>query len=174
MRFGRLRFHERPPGALGFLSLALVAAACSGEGVPRGGPPLPPRPASVGVTMSEYRFDVDATIPAGRVVFRVRNAGRLDHHLSLFPLAEEVPPLDVQLHGPQRRVLTPFGAMPVLRPGQSGSLAVDLVPGRRYALICFLRDPGGGEVHALKGMHAEFRASQAGGPSQAPTTTQPG
>jgi hypothetical protein len=36
---------------------------------------------------------------------------------------------------------------------------VDLVPGQRYALVCFVSGPDG-QAHAIKGMNAEFRAEE--------------
>jgi hypothetical protein len=104
--------------------------------------------------MREYRFD-HATVPAGRVVLQVVNRGRLVHRMSLVPLPEELPPIDAQLHGDERRVLSTLAAIADTPPGASGSVAVDLTPGR-YAFICFLTDPDG-ESHALKGMADEFR-----------------
>ncbi len=108
--------------------------------------------------MSEYRFEYQPAVPSGRVVFQVVNVGRVDHKLSLLPLAEDFPPIDAQLHGPERVVMSPFADVPLRPPGATGTFAVDLEPGRRYAFICFLRDPDG-QPHALKGMNSEFRAS---------------
>ncbi len=108
--------------------------------------------------MAEYSFSYRGdNIPAGRVVFRVHNAGNVDHELGLWPLDEDFPPIDEQLHGSERRVLTPFARTEILAPGRNGGFAVDLVPNRRYALICFLRGPDGLK-HELQGMNAEFRS----------------
>lgn len=112
------------------------------------------------VSMSEYRFDHERAIPAGRVIFVVRNVGREDHKLKFVALPEDFPPLNAQLHGAERRVLAPYAGVPVRRPGQAGAFAVDLVPGRRYGMICNLSTPSGG-VHALEGMNSEFRAGTA-------------
>lgn len=120
--------------------------------------PLPPPPAQVAVEMSEYQYDYEPSIPAGRVVFRFGNVGAVDHELGLWPLEEDFPPIDVQLHGPVRRFLTPFARSEVVGPGATGTFAVDLVPGQRYALICFLRGPQGQE-HEQLGMNSEFRAT---------------
>lgn len=84
--------------------------------------------------MSEYRFDHPTGIPAGRVVFAVTNGGTVAHELRLRPLPEDMPPIEEQLRGSDRRILTSFAGVPSLEPGQSASFAVDLVPGRRYAL----------------------------------------
>lgn len=107
--------------------------------------------------MSEYHLAYSAHIPAGRVVFVVTNHGRLPHQLRLFPLSEDVPPIDVQLHGSERRPITPLVEMTLLVPGQTGSFAADLINHGRYAMVSFFRSPGA-EVDALLGMNSEFRA----------------
>lgn len=105
--------------------------------------------------MSEYRFDYDAAIPRGRVVFKVRNDGKVDHELVLAIVPPELPPIDEQLKGTERQAITALATIPTRRPGTGTTFAVDLAPGR-YALLCFVRDPDG-KPHALKGMNAEFR-----------------
>lgn len=107
--------------------------------------------------MSEYAFAYPSSIPNGRVVFRVRNSGALDHELQLFPLAEDIPPIDAQLRGSQRRVLNALAGIPRREPGETGVFSVELVAGQRYALICFLND--GGKPHAVEGMASEFHSA---------------
>jgi len=116
------------------------------------------------VAMRDHRFEFDPVIPAGRVVFRMDNAGQAPHRLTLFPLPEDLPPIDVQLRGDQRRLLKPFAGIYDRPPGDTGTFAVDLAPGQRYAMICSLRDEDG-QPHYLKGMASEFRTPPApGGP----------
>lgn len=136
-------------------SVALFAfgASCTPASDER---PLPGRPPVIDVTMDEYTFKYPPRVPAGRVIFRVRNSGRLPHRLSVLPLPEDLPPIDEQLHGPNRLTVTPFAGIPTRKPGIPGTFAVDFVAGRRYAFICFVRDPDG-QSHALKGMNSEFR-----------------
>lgn len=117
---------------------------------------LPPKPHVVDVAMAEHRFDYDPKIPAGRVVFRVRNTGRVVHSLSLIPLGDDIPPIDEQLRGSRRIAIPPFAEIGPRRPGGRTTFAVDLKPGARYALVCFVRD-GEGSSHALLGMTSEFR-----------------
>lgn len=138
------------------LSVVLLAAGTSCQ---RAAPDLgiPGPPPSVVVRMSEYRFSYAQPTLAGRVLFEVRNIGREDHRLALVRLPEDLPPLDAQLHGSERRVLVPFAGVPVRRPGQDGAFAVDLVAGQRYGLICNLTNASG-EVHSLRGMNSEFVA----------------
>jgi hypothetical protein len=109
----------------------------------------------VRITMREYRFDFDPQIPRGRVVFRVDNAGSIEHALTLIGLADDVPPLDEQLRSENRRGAPTFARVPSRPPGVRTKFAVDLAPGR-YGLICFVVDPDG-VMHGIKGMAAEFR-----------------
>lgn len=132
--------------------LGLLATSCGGQQSR-----LPPLPHVVDVTMEEYRFKYEMNIPAGRVVFNVVNNGRVAHRLSLLPLDEDVPPIDVQLKGSERRIIEPFAGVPTLEPGERGTFAVDLVPGVRYAMVCFLVDEFDDTSHAIKGMNSEFR-----------------
>lgn len=126
----------------------LLLAACRVE------PPLPPQPATANVKMSEYRFE-HGKIPEGRVVFRIRNAGREPHRLSLIPLSEDFPPLEEQLRGDTRQVVLTKAAIPDTPPGGTGTFAVDLTPGR-YAMVCLSVGPDG-KSHARQGMGSEFR-----------------
>ncbi len=105
--------------------------------------------------MREYRFELPASIPRGRVTFRVVNAGRMPHSIALIPLPAGFPPIAEQLRGKTRRAVSTLAGVPPLRPGQSDTFAVDLEPSR-YALVCFLvgRD---GVSNARRGMASEFR-----------------
>lgn len=118
---------------------------------------LPPPPPVVTVAMREYRFELDRTVPRGRVVFRFVNAGGLRHQPDLIPLSEELPPIDQQVRGERRAVVAPFAGVAARDPGTVGTFAVDLEPGQRYAFVCFARDPDDGQSHALQGMTTEFR-----------------
>ena len=139
------------------LALALVAMVLAGCSRGRDAP-LPAEAATLAVTMEEYRFgfDRDQAIDPGRVVFEVTNRDQRDHELLLVALpADLAGTLNDQLRSPTRRPVLPLANLPPRRPGQSGSFAVDLAPGR-YGLMCFLQDPDG-QRHALKGMNAELR-----------------
>jgi hypothetical protein len=138
---------------LAILVAAALPASCEAGGA--GGAPLPPSPTNVDVVMTEYRFEHQVEIPAGRTVFRVTNAGAEPHSLVLVELTEDVPPIDTQLRSSERRGADTYAQVPERPPGSRDTFAVDLLPGR-YAFICFVRDAGG-ESHALKGMSSEFR-----------------
>lgn len=152
-----------------FVTSAVIFASCSSSSA---GPPLPPSPPVVVVTMRDHRFEHTAAVPAGRVVFKVRNAGRAPHRLTLFPLAEDVPPIEAQLKGGERRSAPRFAGVPTRPPGTAGMFAVDLAPGTRYALVCFVQGPDG-KSHALQGMASELRTA---GPlaEPAPEPAEPG
>lgn len=137
-------------------------ASCQAPGKSqRNKAPLPTASPVVVVTMREYRFDYNRTIPSGRVVFRFLNQGQVPHRPALVPLPEDLPPIDQQLRGSKRRAVSPLGGVFDRRPGTIGTFAVDLVAGRRYALICYARDPDGSS-HAVKGMNSEFRPLRPG------------
>lgn len=124
----------------------------------------------VDVTMRDYEFDYAPPSRSGRVVFRVFNDGKTPHQLSLLPLDEDIPPIEQQVRGSERRAVTPYAGIPPHAPGTGSGFAVDLVPGRRYAFICFVTTPDG-ESHAVKGMTSEFRAP--GTAAVTTTTTGP-
>lgn len=157
--------------------MAVVAAVA--VAAPRrtaGSGPLPASVQVVRVTMREYGFDFRPPAQAGRTVFRVHNAGREGHRFGLFPLPEDMPPIDQQIHGPVRRTINPLADVPqnraTLPAGGDLTVAVDLVPGRRYAILDLNAGPDG-RGYASLGMDAEFRAS--GAPTPPPTTSaEPG
>lgn len=119
--------------------------------------PLPAGPAVVEVRMGEYRFEYDEAIGNGRVLFRVANIGRVRHEMRLFPLTDDIPPIEEQLRSSNRRSIPPFAGISVLEPGAKTTFAADLAPGTRYALLCFVLDTKD-TPHALLGMNSEFRA----------------
>lgn len=144
--------------AVSIASIALAGSVMSCSESEREGAPLPVGPPVVTVTMREYRFDYSTPVPSGRVVFRFVNEGRIVHQPDMIPLSEDLPPIDEQLRGDVRTAVTQFAGIPPRNPGEVGTYAVDLVPGQRYAIICFARDPDDDESHALQGMNTEFRA----------------
>lgn len=144
-------------------AIAMATTSCRGGETTSA--PLPKPPPVVGVTLSDYRFEFDSEIPAGRVVFRFMNAGAEAHRPSLLALEENFPPIDAQLRGTQRRAITPLAGINERLSGATGNFAVDLIPGRRYAFVCFARSAEG-EMHGLKGMTFEFHAPTAQEPSR--------
>lgn len=149
--------NHRAPSLLA-LACALALTACA---VPQQRfAPLPAGPEVVDVRLDDYRFDYDSDIPSGRVLFRVRNTGSVPHSLYLLPLTEDMPPIDKQLRGSQRRAIIPLATIRPRPPGARTTFAVDLAPGIRHALVCFVDDDQGA-THALRGMSSEFRTPAA-------------
>lgn len=103
--------------------------------------------------MLEYRFDAPAELPAGRAVFTVPNAGRIEHQMQVLALPESFPAtFEEQFRSENRVAVMPIMNLPRQGPGSTAVFALDLAPGR-YGLICFLDDPDG-TSHAGKGMTA--------------------
>ncbi|HEX6539576.1 MAG TPA: hypothetical protein VF155_10385 [Candidatus Dormibacteraeota bacterium] len=116
---------------------------------------LPPSPPTVDVAMRDYWFDFNgSSIPRGRVVFQISNAGRQYHQLALIPLPADFPPIQAQLRGADRRVVQELVSSPPLQPGKRDTFAAYLTPGR-WAFVDFFIGPEGS--HAAMGMGAEFR-----------------
>lgn len=159
---------RRQLGWVAVLALLTLAGGCGWPGsapaASQGDEQWPPSVPEVEVDMYDYGFRFDTSVPAGRVIFRVRNTGSVPHRVTLVPLPEDVPPIEEQVAGDERRTVNPLGATNRRAPGTGSAFAVDLEKGRRYALICYEKDDEG-VVHARKGGAAEFRA---GGPSTAP------
>lgn len=136
-----------------FFAMAAAAGVLAGC-APGAAAPLPPEPSVIEVWVDEHTVDYDEEVPAGRVVFRVRNAGTDEHRLALIPLPEDMPPIKEQLAGDDRRPVEPLAGISNRGPGELGIFAVDLQPGR-YGLVCLATDEDG-TTHARKGEATEF------------------
>lgn len=135
--------------ARGVIGALAITAGCTPAA------PLPASPATVRVTMDEFRYGAPESFPAGRVVIRTRNAGDLNHDLVVIEIPQDLPPLGEQLQSDARRATTTVSILPPQKPGEQTAFALDLEPGR-YGMLCFV--PGDdGTPHALEGMHREFR-----------------
>lgn len=132
--------------------------------------PLPPSAATVQVRLLDDDLVVDRPVPAGRVIFRITNAGRAAHRLALIPLPEDFPPLEEELANEQGRSAPLQARVPDLPPGAVGMFAADLIAGQRYALVDFSRSAEG-TVHARLGVAAEFRPREGAGPAASPAGT---
>lgn len=154
----------RRSASLGVAGLVLLAVSCSPG---QTGGPLPPSTPTVEVDILDDNLTHDEPVPAGRVVFRVTNAGEAGHRLTLVPLPEDYPPILRQLRGDERRSAELLARVPHLQSGESGSFAVDLVEGQRYALVDF-SEAADGTMHGRLGVAGEFRA---GGPDADPPPT---
>jgi uncharacterized cupredoxin-like copper-binding protein len=113
------------------LALSAVGLAAATPAAVTAGGPAPTGHAAattVGVTATEFKFAVrPSSARAGRVTFRLRNAGKVKH--------------DLKIAGRKT---------PVINPKKTTSLSVNLRPGT-YAYLCTV--PG----HADAGMRGRFR-----------------
>lgn len=139
------------------MAVTFLAAGCALQGSADGDDRWPPSVPEIEVVLRDDAIDVDGPVPAGRAVFRVHNAGTQRHRVTLIPLPEDLPPIEKQLAGDERRSVTPLAATNTRPPGEGTAFAADLEQGRRYAVVCFERDDDG-ILHARQGMNAEFRA----------------
>ncbi|HVE47250.1 MAG TPA: hypothetical protein VNA57_10960 [Acidimicrobiales bacterium] len=122
--------------------------------------PLPKIPEVVIVDMGEHLFNYEGgnerTVSRGRIVFRTRNTGNLEHDLVIVNLPKDLPgTLLEQLRSPTRRAGRAVAHQKPRPPGSRGFFAVDLPPGR-YGLLCSVQDADG-QSHAIKGMAGEFK-----------------
>lgn len=119
--------------------LALAATACGGDDAPA--PPGTPPPATaaapairgdtVDVVLDEYAFSVPDTVPSGRVVFALRNAGFEEHTFEL------------------KRGERVWQTERPLNPGGRAALEVELEPGT-YRIECSVSS------HDARGMVADL------------------
>ncbi len=152
------RYWRRARISLTLLALAVVVSSCQPS--PQDTLPLPASPPVIDVTIRDDRIEYGPLIAAGRVVFRVYNGGSTKHQLKMLPLDEDFPPIQIQLRGSERRVVSPFAGVPAIDPGSRSVFAVDVVPDTRYALFCLL--PGrDGVPYGAKGVSTEFRSAES-------------
>ncbi len=139
------------------LALAVVfAISQTGDGASPGavtppGAAAPAAPAAaaanVGITLDEFTLVPDTGLGrAGRVTFKVRNAGAIAHE---FVVLRTTTPADGLLKGKEADETGNVGEIGDVRPGATKALALTLRPGH-YALVCNL--PG----HYVAGQHADF------------------
>lgn len=136
-----------------------LAVGCASQTQSRA--PLPPAPPTVEVRIVEHDLLYEGPIPAGRVVFRITNAGEVVHRLSLTPLPADFPPIHEQLQGDTRRQAQLLARVPDLQPGETDTFAVDLAQGERYAMVDFSEAPDG-TMHGRLGVASEFNAGGEG------------
>jgi uncharacterized cupredoxin-like copper-binding protein len=102
---------------------------------------------SIAVTLEEFTVSPQPDLGrAGRVTFRVSNAGRVKHEFVVLHTRKAA---DALKKGSEASEAGNVGEIGDLQPGASKSLKLNLEPGH-YALICNL--PG----HYLAGQHADF------------------
>lgn len=110
-------------------------------------------PQIVEITLSDYAFHYDGPLRPGRVVFRVRNEGDVDHEVALVELPDDVADVH-ELVDSDRIGVAPVYTMASRAPGETGVFAVDLAQGR-YGLLGFGQDSQGTPYYR-KGMVADL------------------
>jgi uncharacterized cupredoxin-like copper-binding protein len=140
LRHGRLR---RGLPCVAAVAGAILLAGC-GAG---SGSPTPT--ADVSVTERDFHIGLStATVQAGAVRLRIRNAGPDDHELIVAPDRSRALPLRSDGFTVDEEAIRSFepGSIEPQTPGGTESLIVNLRPGR-YVLFCNM------EGHYMAGMH---------------------
>ena len=136
------------------LGAAVIGAACGGAatgGAPAGGGASAGAAEVVTVTMSDNSIVLDkASVAAGKVTFRVKNAGTVVHSMVVIKtnLDEAKLPADPKDAGKVDERGS-AGATGQLEKGVSKDLTLDLAAGK-YVLVC--NEP----AHYIVGMHIAF------------------
>lgn len=119
--------------------------------------------AHVSIVGTDYAFTkVPTTLAPGRTVIAFENKGTVRHELSIARLRPGVTVQQILDAGPGAASGKQFTdqviGILIARPGESsgGELLVTLEPGRRYLVICTLRDAPDAKQHSAMGMVASF------------------
>lgn len=119
-----------------------------------------PESTDVLVTGADYAFQLPDTLRPGQATLRFVNAGKVDHEMGMALLRPGITlahVMDVmKAGGSADSVLDGFVGILIAKPGVTthGSLAVDLIPGRTYALFCNFQDAPDKPPHSALGMVA--------------------
>jgi len=132
-------------------ALSLLAALTVGLGAAWATPGRSQAPSKVAVVLSEWKLVPSATtLRAGKVTFRVRNDGAIEHELVVLRTDSHHHALKVK-----KAVAVEtgkLGEIPKIVPGQELSLTLSLKPGK-YVLLCNLLG------HYRAGQFAALRVS---------------
>lgn len=109
------------------------------------------------VTLTEFAVGVSGPVPRGTQTIQVKNEGQIPHELQLARLA---PGKTLQDYIDAQDETGPavgesIGGFAGIQPGSLGFFSADFTAGR-YALLCFLTDPGTGKPHWQRGMVREL------------------
>ena len=123
----------------------------------------------VTVRASEFAFAAPATIAPGQVTFRLVNAGKQLHHVTVLKLEKGTTFADFEKGLKSNKLdpasLTAMGGPNAALPGATIDATLTLEPGN-YVIACFIPSPGEETPHAMKGMYKSLVVS-AGGVLQA-------
>jgi uncharacterized cupredoxin-like copper-binding protein len=125
-----------------------VVTVAAPAGAVRARAAAPPLARNVDVTLAQFAVTPsDSVAPAGKVTFRVHNAGTIVHEFVV--IRSPRPAADLPLSNGRADESGNVGETGDLKPGTTKSVSLDLAAGH-YALICNL--PG----HYLAGQHTDF------------------
>lgn len=133
--------------SLATIAIAAVALPAGGSGNGKGGVP-----ATVRATLSEYKIELKrSSAPAGKIRFRVTNAGTMNHEFIV--IRTNHAPDKLPVRGSQASEQGAVGEIEEdeLGPGDTRSLTLRLKRGK-YVLICNVPD------HYQRGQYVAFRA----------------
>ena len=109
-----------------FLAAGLVAAAFAAHVAFAGS-------SSVGITLKEYKVIPSTTsVQAGKVTFKVKNVGVLEHEFVVVKTNVAAGKLPVKKN---RAVVKALGRIGPFKKGKGGSVTLTLEPGK-YVLLC--------------------------------------
>ena len=127
-------------------------------------PRAPARQPETVVLATDYAFQVPHEIPAGVVVFRFENQGKVPHEMALGQLragvtADSMLAYIAQGNDPGDLSDGVVGIL-IAAPGKSslGTLSVRLLSGRTYMMICQFTDADSLPPHSAMGMQYSFVA----------------
>lgn len=145
---------RRAAAAVVAAAIAVVAAGCT-AGPTAGQAPVPDPVPTVEVRLADEDLTVERPVPAGHVVFHVRNTGSRDHRVVLFPMGADWPPIHQEIANDTQHPVRFRARVPNLAPGETGRFAVDLATGQRYGLLDYSTGPEG-QPHLTQGVAGEF------------------
>jgi hypothetical protein len=117
-----------------------------------------PESTDVLVTGSDYAFQLPDTLRPGQTTLRFVNAGKVDHEMGMALLRPGVTLAQVmdliKAGGSPDSLIDGIVGILIAKPGVTtlGSLAIDLIPGRTYALFCNFQDAPDKPPHSALGM----------------------
>jgi len=139
------------------LLLPLLVASVAGLGA-RLSPPQ-----AVLVVGTDYAFQVPAHIRSGETLFTFENRGTVRHEMSIVLLKEgfesDSVVAAIVAGSPRRNHVDGQGALIVARPGDPPGprLWMNLQTGRRYLVLCVLKDTPDAKPQVMLGMVATIR-----------------
>ena len=146
-------------------TISLAALACAACSKPADKPAATAVPNDVVIVATDYAFKAPATVRPGLVNFRFSNTGRVRHELNIHQLKPGVSIDQFIKTIREDKTVRPLivGAVGVLfaEPGghSNSGLAVNVLPGENYAVICIFRDSTDAKAHYEMGMYSLITGS---------------